>query len=125
MRLLFRHRAALAEEAYKKLRLVWNSSLSHRAKMRMFQATFAPTLTYGLDSLTLTDKQLHRIDDYFIRFLRKIVGIKASYYSRISNEIEMEKARHPELPSQTLYEAQYNFMRSFYIWLLELNLRIQ
>ena len=56
------HRKALAETGYKKLRLVWNSSLSRRTKLRIFQATFVPILIYSLDSLTLVDKQLRRIE---------------------------------------------------------------
>ena len=54
----FKHRSALAEQAYKKLRLVWNSSLPLRTKLRIFQATFPAVLTYGLDAFTLTDKIL-------------------------------------------------------------------
>ena len=34
----FQHRKALAEEAHKKLRLVWNSSMSKRSKLRVFQS---------------------------------------------------------------------------------------
>ena len=37
----FRHRAALAEEAYKKLRLVWNSRRSLKHKLYVFRTTFA------------------------------------------------------------------------------------
>ena len=81
----FFHRSALAEAAYKKLRLVWNSSLSRRTKLRIFQSVFIPTLIYGLDSLTLTEKHLKRVDAFYIRFLHRIVGIKASYYSHVTN----------------------------------------
>ena len=81
----YQHRAGLAETAYKKLRLIWNSSLSRKKKLHVFQSIFLPTLTYGLDALTLTDKFLARIDAYYIRFLRRIVNIKASYYFTITN----------------------------------------
>ena len=83
----FRHRAALAETAYKKLRLVWNSNLSERTKLRIFQSTFIPTLIFGLDTLTLADKQVARVDAYYFRFLRRIVNIKASYSSRSTNNV--------------------------------------
>ena len=75
----FLHRAAIAEEAFKKLRLVWNSSLSQAVRLRIFQSTFTPTLIYALDTLTLTQKQLDRVDAFFIRFLRRVVRVKASY----------------------------------------------
>ena len=54
----FYHRKGLSEQAYKKLRLVWNSSMSQKQKLKTFQATFLPVLTYGLDALTVTEKQL-------------------------------------------------------------------
>ena len=52
-------------------------------------------LLYGLDSLTaltLTTKDLNRIDGFWFRFLRRIVGVKASFYSRISSEEVYRKA---------------------------------
>ena len=52
--LAFYHRLGLAEEAYKKLRLIWNSPKSRQSKVRLFQTIFVPILIYGLDSLTLT-----------------------------------------------------------------------
>ena len=102
----FKHRAALTEAAYKKLRLVWNSSLTRCTKLRIFQATFVPVLTYGLDALTLTDKSLDRIDAFFFRFLRRIVGIKASYYSRVSNHVVWRTANYPKKPSDRLHKIQ-------------------
>ena len=42
----FYHRRGLSEEAYKKLRPVWNNTM-----------TFLPVLTYGLDAITITEKQ--------------------------------------------------------------------
>ena len=54
----FLHRAGLAESAYKKLRLVWNSRLPVKTKLRMFRSTFVAVLTYGLDAITLTPKDL-------------------------------------------------------------------
>ena len=105
----FSHRRALAEEAYKKLRLVWNSSLSRHEKLKIFQAVFIPTLIYGLDSLTLTTPHLKRIDAFFIRFLRRIVGIKASFYSRVPNTEVWETAGKPRLPSDFLLKAEVKF----------------
>ena len=106
----FKHRAALAEAAYKKLRLVWNSQLTRRTKLRIFQATFLPVLTYGLDALTLADKNLDRIDAFFLRFLSRIVGIKASYYSRVSNEVVWRTANYPKKPSDRLHKIQYKIL---------------
>ena len=103
----FYHRLGLAEEAYKKMRLIWNSSLRRKEKVRIFEATFTSILLYGLDTLTLTPKQLHRIDGQYYRFLRRAIGIKASYYSHISKQEVWTQASKPTLPSQTLSHRQY------------------
>ena len=110
----FKHRAALAETAYKKLRLVWNSSVSYREKLKIFQSVFIGTLIYGLDALTLQDKHLKRIDAYYIRFLRRIVGVKASYYSRITNLEVYRRAGEPRKPSDTLHKLQIKMLDQVY-----------
>ena len=100
------HRAGIAETSYKKLRLVWNSILPYRDKLKIFQSVFITTLIYGLDELTLQEKHLKRIDAYYICFLRRAVGIKASYYSRIPNLEVYRRAGEPRKRSYTLNEAQ-------------------
>ena len=97
----FYHRAALAEEAFKKLRLIWNSALCLKERLKIFQATFLPILICGLDALTLTTPHLKRIDALNIRFLRRVVRVKASYYSRIPNVEVYEQAHRPRLPSSS------------------------
>ena len=111
----FYHRAALAEEAFKKLRLIWNSTLCLKERLKIFQATFLPVLTYGLDALTLTTPHLKRIDAFYIRFLRRVVRIKASYYSRIPNVEVYEQAHRPRLPSHLLSDMQYKMMREVFL----------
>ena len=108
----FRHRAALAEEAYKKLRLVWNSRRSLKHKLYVFRTTFVPTLCYGLDALTLTDQHLHKIDAWYHKFLRRVLGIKVTYYSRISNWVVWNQANRPQLPSTTLQTLQIKALAS-------------
>ena len=110
----FKHRAALAESAYKKLRLVWNSHLPYRERLKIFQAVFIPTLTYGLDALTLQDKHLKRIDAFYIRFLRRVVKIKASYYSRITNDEVYRRAGGPKLPSDTMSQQQLKILQQVF-----------
>ena len=79
----FLHRAGLAESAYKKLKLVWNSRFPVKTKLRMFRSTFVAILIYGLDAVTLTPKNLKRIDGFWFRFLKRIVRIKASFCSTV------------------------------------------
>ena len=111
----YKHRTALAEEAHKKLRLIWNSTLSRNTKLRIFQSIFIPVLIYGMDSMTLTTPQLHRLDAFYFRFLRRVVGIKASFYSRVSNLVVWETAGFPDRPSDFLWRSQYQFMREVYL----------
>ena len=99
-----------AEAAYKKLRLVWNSSLSYRKKLNVFQSVFISILIYGLDAFTLTNRHLKRIDAVYFRFLRRIVGIKASFYSRVSNNIVWSRANYPQRPSDRLNKLQYRML---------------
>ena len=68
----------------------------------------------NLSHLTLTDKQLRRIDAYYYTFLRRSIGIKASYYSRISNQTVWEQALKPHRPSERLYKAQHKVMKEVY-----------
>ena len=75
--------------------------------MRIFQSTFPAILIYGLDAFTLTDKRLQQIDGYYFRFLRRIVGIKASFYSRTPNSEVYQIAGKPRLPSELLNSLQY------------------
>ena len=110
----FMHRAGIAETSYKKLRLVWNSSLPYREKLKIFQSVFISTLIYGLDALTLQDKHLKRIDAYYIRFLRRIVGIKASYFSRITNLEVYRRAGEPRKPSHALNKSQYRMVQQVF-----------
>ena len=112
--LAFYHRLGLAEEAYKKLRLIWNSPKTRQSKVRLFQAIFVPILLYGLDTLTLTTKMLARIDGQYYRFLRRAIGIKASYYSRVTNQSVWEQAGQPELPSERLNYPQYKLTVQIY-----------
>ena len=111
----FKHRAGLAETSYKKLRLVWNSSMSRKAKLRIFQTVFIPTLIYGLDTLTLQDKHIKRLDAFYLRFLRRIIGIKASYYSRINNHVVWRKAGYPRKPSSFIHNAQSKLLRQVFL----------
>ena len=82
--------------------------MSRQTKLRIFQATFVPILTYGPDSLTLVDKQLKRIDAFHFRFLRRIINIKALYYSWINNNEVWWRAGYPKRLSDFIRNSQFN-----------------
>ena len=81
-----------------------------KKKLYIFQSVFLSTVVYGLDALTLTPKHMKRINGVYFRFLRRIVGIKASYYSRISNHVVWRKANYTQRPSDRLHNLQYKML---------------
>ena len=100
------HRINLAHVAFSKLAPYWRSRVPIAAKVRIFQSNVAPVLTHGLASLTFEDKHFQKIDSWYYRYLRRAIGIKASYYSRIPNQTVWKQAGCPVLPSQTILSAQ-------------------
>ena len=58
----------------------------------------------------MTTPHIAKIDAYYIRFLRRIVGIKASFYSRVPNTEVYNQAGRPKLPSGTLSDMQFKMM---------------
>ena len=70
---------------------------------------------YSLEALTLTDKVLHRIDAVFYRLLRRCIGIKASFYSRVSNQDVWQQAGEPTPPSKLLNSKQKDFLGSVFL----------
>ena len=83
-------------------------------KVKIFQATFVPCLIYGLEALTLSSKNLQTINAQYYRFLRRAIGIKASYYSRVSNESVWEQAGRPQRPSESLHAVQHKMLQEVF-----------
>ena len=99
-------RKALAHSSYMKLRPLWRSKLNWKTKIRIFHASVVPSLTYGLDTLTLEMKHLKTIDAWYYQHLRRCMGIKASYYSHVTNARVWSLAGRPAIPSQQLTSNQ-------------------
>ena len=70
---------------------------------------------YSLEALTLTDKVLHKIDAVFYRLLRRCIGIKASFYSRISNQDVWKQGGEPTPPSKLLNSKQKDLLGSVFL----------
>ena len=90
-------RLGKATQEFKKLANVWNSDLHDKLKLRIFMAIFPPMITYSLQTCTLLASDRAKIDSWFYRHVRKVLRIKASYISRISNELVAQRAgiEHP------------------------------
>lgn len=103
-------RAIAAEQAFKSLQQVWKSPLPNHVKLNMFHTVVVPTLMYGLETLTLDSRHFKRIDGIYFRLLRRVTNIKASYYSRVSNEQVWSRANRPIVPSQRLLSQQFKHL---------------
>ena len=99
-------RKALAHASYMKLQPLWRSKLNWKTKVRIFHSSVVPSLTYGLDTLTLEMKHLKTIDAWYYQHLRRCMGIKASYYSHVTNSRVWSLAGRPVIPSQQLTSIQ-------------------
>ena len=92
--------------AYLKLQNLWRSRINIRTKVKIFMSSIVPILLYGLEVLSLENRHLKTIDAWFHRYLRRCVGVKASYYSHVTNERVWKVSGKPPLPSQTLLSRQ-------------------
>ena len=106
-------RKALAHTRYMKLQPLWRSRLSRASKVEIYQASIVPALTYGLDTLSLEVRHLKTTDAWYYH-LRRSMGIKASYYSRVSNNQVWTQAGKPTVPSQQLTSAQLRQLASMF-----------
>ena len=89
-----------------KLQPLWRSRVNNKVKLHVYHAVVVSTLLYGLDSLTLEMKHLKTIDAWYHQHLRRCMGIKASYYSHITNRSFWEQANKPTVSSQKLLSLQ-------------------
>ena len=79
-------RIATALVTAKKLREIWNNTnTSRKWKARVYSAVILTQLTYGLETAPLTQADNQRLDTFYYRGIRAILGVKHSYWSRVSN----------------------------------------
>ena len=77
---------------FKKLQQFWRHiNITQHFKLKIYKATFMPMLTYGLESAAITQSQYDRLNAIHSNCVRKILGIKATYYTEVLD------------PSQTTY----------------------
>ena len=77
-----------------------------RVKLRIFQSVVVSTLIYSLDSLTMLPKHFTSLNSIYFRLLRRVVGVKAAYISRVSNITVWELAGRPTTPAQLILQQQ-------------------
>ena len=91
-------RNSKAQTPCMKLQQLWRGKLNTRAKgQNFFHSTIVPALPYGLETLPLELRHFKTTDAWHHKFLR---GVKALYYSRVSNRKAWIFAGRPKMPSQ-------------------------
>ncbi|GFS04386.1 LINE-1 reverse transcriptase-like protein [Elysia marginata] len=79
-----RTRIALATAAFAKLGKIWKSSISFKAKHKLFRSFVSSVLTYGCETWTLLADTERRIQAFENNCLRKLLRI--SYKDHVTNE---------------------------------------
>jgi hypothetical protein len=88
-------RIGIAKGDFITLSKVWGHSyLSWARKLRIFSALIESKLLYGLSSMCLSVAASRRLDGFQNRCLRKIVGVKPAFVSRVSNARVIDKCGH-------------------------------
>ena len=88
---------------FKQLRTVWNrAKVSKKDKLRYLDALVISWLLYGTAPLWLVTSQRRRLDGFYARCLRNVLGIPAAFISRVSNTVVLEKAGVAPLSAQLL-----------------------
>ena len=88
---------------------MWSrSSLPMKRKLAIVSAYISSKLTYAVASAWLWKGDLRRLDGFHANCLRKMLGIKAAFWSRISNERVRQIAGVQAL-SKHIRKAQLHF----------------
>ena len=103
-------RFALAHTSFNKLQHPWRSKLPRKVKVQIFIADIVSCLIYGIGTLTMEDKHFRKLDSWWFQHLPRAIGIKASYYSHITNESVWIQANRPLLPSQIVRSQQFKLL---------------
>ena len=104
------HRHALAKTSFNKLQHLWRSPLPRITKVHIFQVNIVSTFIYEAATPTMEAKHFYKLDSWYGRLLRRVLGIRASYYSRIPNQEAWKQAGRPTLPSQVVLSQQFRLL---------------
>lgn len=90
-----------AKADFRAMHQVWkHTSLTKTRKLEVYGALVESKLLYGLSSACFTKAELRRLDGFQAKFLRTILGILPSYYSRVSNAAVLLQASWVSLSKQ-------------------------
>ena len=87
------HRITSTWGVVKKLDLLWRRApVSLKWKLRIYNAVIVNRVLYGLETIPLTQADDDKLDAFHYRGLRKLLRIKHSFWSRISNKEVIKRA---------------------------------
>ena len=91
-------RIGRARSEFDSLQRVWShSTMSTKRKINVYLACVESTLLYSLHTSWLRQHELARLNAFQARCLRRILGIKHSYVSRVSNAAVLQRAGRGKL----------------------------
>ena len=94
------------------LQRVWyHTNLPIRKKLALFKSLVLSKLQYGIESLWLNQCERRRLDAFHCKCIRRILKVKHSYYSRISNEQVLDAAREEPLSVSVIKQQLKTFGR--------------
>ena len=80
-------RLGKASDTFNKLQLFWrHTNISRKMKIRFFRQIFYPMVLYGLEYSAITHHMERKLDAWQARHLRRVLDIKTSMISHITNE---------------------------------------
>ena len=85
-------RLGAARADFETLVKIWShSDLSTHRKHEVFQACIASKLLYCLHTTWLNKSEINKIDAFQARCLRRLIGVRPSYWSRVPNQTVRER----------------------------------
>jgi hypothetical protein len=75
-----------------KLKTFWyKTDCTHKWKLQVYNAVIIAQISYGMNTVQLTQAMLNRLDAFQMRGLRYILKIEHAYYSGVSNQEVYDK----------------------------------
>ena len=97
-------RIGMASGDFKSLRKFWShAAIRRERRLELLHALVVSKLQYGLSTIWLAKAQRRRLDGFYARCLRKVLGIPPAFYSRVSSKTVFERAGVLPLTEQILY----------------------
>ena len=88
-------RIAMARRDFLALEVVWKrSALTWKRKLAIFATLVESKLLYSLACIAFTTAQKRQLDGFQNRCLRRIIGVKPAFVSRVSNAAVMDRCTH-------------------------------